>query len=172
MHDDSAMIQDETPAIGAVPADSLPGDAVPGNSPQLTDSIAEKEEKSVGTTSVEAAPLSPEDQAILEQVRRAAFAINEKKGEELLILRLIALTEFTDYFVIGTGNSTRQTQAMADEVTARLKEIQVRPLHTEGYATGEWILIDYGTFVVHLFTREARRFYDLERLWRDAERIE
>jgi ribosome-associated protein len=160
MHDDSAMIQDETPAVGALP---------PGASPHHSHSVPEKEEKPVGGN---AAPLSPEDQAILEQVRRAAFAASEKKGEDLLILRLTALTEFTDYFVISTGNSTRQTQAMADEVTARLKEIQVRPLHTEGYATGEWILIDYGTFVVHLFTREARRFYDLERLWREAERVD
>lgn len=172
MHDDPAMIQDETPAIGATPADSLQGDAVQGNSPQLPPSLSQIEERPVGPTGVDSAPLSPEDQAILEQVRRAAFAISEKKGEEILILRLTALTEFTDYFVIGTGNSTRQTQAMADEVTARLKEIQVRPLHTEGYATAEWILIDYGTFVVHLFTQEARRFYDLERLWRDAERID
>jgi len=172
MHDDSAMIQDETIAVSTTPANSLPGDAVPGNSPQLTPSTPEKEERAVGPTGVDAAPLSSEDQAILEEVRRAALAASEKKGEEILILRLTALTEFTDYFVIGTGNSTRQTQAMADEVTARLKEIQVRPLHTEGYATAEWILIDYGTFVVHLFTQEARRFYDLERLWRDAERID
>lgn len=172
MHDDPEMIQDETLAVSVPPDDPLAGDAVLGNSPQMTHSISEKEERSVGPTKVDAGPLSPEDQAILEQVRRAALAASEKKGEEILILRLTALTEFTDYFVIGTGNSTRQTQAMADEVTARLKEIQVRPLHTEGYATGEWILIDYGTFVVHLFTREARRFYDLERLWRDAERID
>ena len=172
MHDDPAMIQDETLAVGTTPADSLPEMAIPENSPRLTDSISEKEERPAKSPSVDATPFSPEDQAILEQVRRAALATSEKKGEELLILRLTALTEFTDYFVISTGNSTRQTQAMADEVTARLKEIQVRPLHTEGYATGEWILIDYGTFVVHLFTREARRFYDLERLWRDAERID
>jgi len=171
MHDDPAMIQDETPAIGATPADSLQGDAVQGNSPQLPPSLSQIEERPVGPTGVDSAPLSPEDQAILEQVRRAAFAISEKKGEEILILRLTALTEFTDYFVIGTGNSTRQTQAMADEVTARLKEVQVRPLHTEGYATAEWILIDYGTFIVHIFTGSAREFYDLERLWRDAERV-
>lgn len=172
MHDDPAMIQDETLAVNVPPADTVGEDAGSGHSPQVTHSISEKGERSVGPTGVVAARLSPEDEVILEQVRRAALAASEKKGEEILVLRLTALTEFTDYFVIGTGNSTRQTQAMADEVTARLKEVQVRPLHTEGYATGEWILIDYGTFVVHLFTREARRFYDLERLWRDAERID
>ena len=118
------------------------------------------------------ATLSPEDQNILEQVRIAVRAADEKKALEPLVLRLTALTEFTDYFIICTGNSTRQTQAIADEVTEQLKKLKVRPLHTEGYNTGEWILIDYGAFVVHIFTEQSRLFYDLERLWRDAERVE
>lgn len=118
------------------------------------------------------ATLSPEDQSILEQVRIAVRAADEKKALHPLVLRLTALTEFTDYFIICTGNSTRQTQAIADEVTEQLKNLKVRPLHTEGYNTGEWILIDYGAFVVHIFTEQSRLFYDLERLWRDAERVE
>jgi ribosome-associated protein len=116
--------------------------------------------------------LSPEDQEIFEQVRIAARAAEEKKAQDLTVLRLAAITEFTDYFVICTGNSTRQTQAIADAVIEQLKKIKVRPLHTEGYHSAEWVLIDYGTFVVHVFTENARRFYDLERLWRDAERVE
>jgi ribosome-associated protein len=115
--------------------------------------------------------LSAEDQAIFEQVQISVRSAEDKKAQDIVVLKLAAITEFTDYFVICTGNSVRQTQAIADEITEQLKRIKVRPLHTEGYNNGEWILIDYGTFVVHIFTESSRRFYDLERLWRDAERI-
>lgn len=133
-----------------------------------------KVEKSPEMAAAAAPPetaLSAEDQEILEQVKLAVHAAEEKKAENLIVLRLTAITEFTDYFVICSGNSTRQNQAMADEITDQLKKIKVRPLHTEGYANAEWILLDYGSFVVHIFTGESRRFYDLERLWRDAERV-
>jgi ribosome-associated protein len=116
--------------------------------------------------------LSRQDREVFEQVRIAVAAADDKKALDMLVLRLIAITEFTDYFVICTGNSTRQTQAIADAVTDKLKEVKLRPMHTEGYTTGEWILIDYGAFIVHIFAPEARKFYDLERLWRDAERVE
>lgn len=116
--------------------------------------------------------LSPEDQAIYEQVQIAVRAADDRKAEEIVVLRLIPLTEFTDYFIICTGNSTRQVQAIADAVTEQLKAVKVRPLHTEGYNTAEWVLIDYGPFVVHIFVESSRRFYDLERLWRDAEKVE
>jgi ribosome-associated protein len=123
-------------------------------------------------TRAEANALSPEDRLIFEQVRIAARAADEKKAQEILVLRLSALTEFTDYFVICTGNSSRHTQAIADAMVEELKRIKARPLHTEGYNNAEWILIDYGAFVVHIFTEESRIFYDLERLWRDAEKVE
>ena len=116
--------------------------------------------------------LSPEDQQIFEQVRVALIAAEEKKAQDIVLLRLMAITEFTDYFVICTGNSTRQTQAIADEVVVQLKRYGARPMNTEGYNSGEWILVDFGAFIVHVFTEQSRRFYDLERLWRDAERIE
>jgi ribosome-associated protein len=116
--------------------------------------------------------LSPIDQEIFDQVKSAVRAADEKKAQGMLVLRLSAITEFTDYFVICTGNSSRQTQAIADEIVERLKMSGVRPLNTEGYKNAEWILIDFGAFVVHIFTEESRRFYDLERLWRDAERVE
>ena len=112
------------------------------------------------------------DRLIFEQVKVAARAAEEKKAQGVLVLRLSAITEFTDYFVICAGNSTRQTQAIADAVIEELKLIKTRPLHTEGYNNAEWILIDYGAFVVHIFTEESRSFYDLERLWRDAEKVE
>lgn len=114
---------------------------------------------------------SPVDEEILSQVRFAAECAEEKKAENILVLRLTALTEFTDYFVICSGNSTRQTQAIADEITEQFRKINLRPLNTEGYNTGEWILLDYGAFIVHVFTETSRQFYDLERLWRDAERV-
>jgi ribosome-associated protein len=118
------------------------------------------------------ATLLSEDQLIFEQVKTAVRAADEKKAQDMLVLRLSAITEFTDYFVICTGNSTRQTQAIADAVIEELKKIKTRPLHTEGYNNAEWILIDYGAFVVHIFTEQSRGFYDLERLWRDAEKVE
>lgn len=120
----------------------------------------------------EPAALSAEDRRIFEQVRIAARAADEKKAQGIVVLKLSAITEFTDYFIICAGNSTRQTQAIADAVTEELKRAKTRPLHTEGYNNGEWILIDYGAFVVHIFTEESRSFYDLERLWRDAEKVE
>jgi ribosome-associated protein len=113
-----------------------------------------------------------EDRLIFEQVKVAARAADEKKAQGVVVLRLSAITEFTDYFVICAGNSTRQTQAIADAVIEELKRVKSRPLHTEGYNNAEWILIDYGAFVVHIFTEESRSFYDLERLWRDAEKVE
>jgi ribosome-associated protein len=116
--------------------------------------------------------LSPIDREIFDQVKSAVRAADDKKAQDILVLRLSAITEFTDYFVICTGNSSRQTQAIADEIVERLKVSGVRPLNTEGYKNAEWILIDFGAFVVHIFTEESRRFYDLERLWRDAERVE
>lgn len=129
----------------------------------------EMEQNRVGS---EASALSAEDRLIFEQVKIAARAADEKKAQSIVVLRLSALTEFTDYFIICAGNSTRQTQAIADTVIEELKRIKIRPLHTEGYNNAEWILIDYGAFVVHIFTEESRSFYDLERLWRDAEKVE
>ena len=112
------------------------------------------------------------DAQIFEAVKTAASVADEKKAKELVVLRLAEITSFTDYFVICSGSSVRQVQAIADAVRDQLKAIGQRPMHTEGYATGEWVLIDYGTFVVHVFTEDSRRFYDLERLWRDAEKVQ
>ncbi len=118
------------------------------------------------------AAITAEDQLIFEQVKTVVAAAEDKKALDVVVLRLAALTEFTDYFVICTGTNPRQTQAIVDEITLRLKKTyKLRPQHTEGYNVGEWILLDFGAFVVHVFVEESRRFYDLERLWRDAERV-
>jgi ribosome-associated protein len=102
----------------------------------------------------------------------AINAVSGKKAEELVALDLREIASFTDYFLICSGTSTRQVQAIADEVVEKLKEHGARPLHIEGYASAQWVLIDYGDLVVHVFEQRAREFYDLERLWRDAKRVE
>ncbi|MFN7949517.1 MAG: ribosome silencing factor [Blastocatellia bacterium] len=112
------------------------------------------------------------DEELLELVHTAALAADSKKATGIVTLRLVEITSFTDYFVICSGSSSRQVQAIADEVTDKLRERGVRPMNTEGYSNAEWVLIDYGAFVVHVFSNTSRQFYDLERLWRDAERIE
>jgi ribosome-associated protein len=134
-------------------------------------STAVNEEMEQNRVESDASAGSAEDRLIFEQVKVAARAADEKKAQGVVVLRLSAITEFTDYFVICAGNSTRQTQAIADAVIEELKRFKTRPLHMEGYNNAEWILIDYGAFVVHIFTEESRSFYDLERLWRDAEKV-
>lgn len=82
------------------------------------------------------------------------------------------ITSFADYFIICTGTNSRQIQAIADEVGLRLKEVGERPVSVEGYDNAEWVLADYGDYLVHIFSEQARSYYDLERLWRDAKVIE
>tara|TARA_B100000315_G_C14215338_1_gene424013 strand:- start:90 stop:401 length:312 start_codon:yes stop_codon:yes gene_type:complete len=99
-------------------------------------------------------------------------AAREKKTENLIVLDLRLSDAFTDYFVICSGRSTRQVKAIVDGIEQRLKAIGRRPAHIEGYAGGEWVLIDCFDFIVHVFTPETRDFYALERLWGNAERVE
>jgi ribosome-associated protein len=95
-----------------------------------------------------------------------------KKATEVVILDLRKVTEFTDYFVLASAANQRQMVAVADAVMETLREQGLRPAHIEGYPKQEWILLDYSDFVVHLFTPRTRAFYDLERLWGGASRIE
>src|SRR5947209_15061907 len=89
----------------------------------------------------------------------------------MVVLDLKLVASFTDYFLITSGTNTRQVQAISDEVVEQLKKQGTRALRVEGYNTAEWVLVDYGDFIVHVFEDKARRFYDLERLWRDAGRV-
>jgi ribosome-associated protein len=108
-----------------------------------------------------------------EQINAAIQACLEKKAEELSILEMEKGSgAFTDYFVLCSGTNPRQVQAIADEVELRLKAADLRPAHVEGYKQAEWVLIDYVDFVVHVFSEKARKFYDLERLWKTAKRLE
>lgn len=106
------------------------------------------------------------------EVRLAAEAGLDKKAEGLCVLDLRELSSFTDFFLIASGTSSRQNQAIADALEVRLKEAGRRPLSVEGSGTAEWILMDYGSFVVHVFSRRARDFYALEKLWGDAPRLD
>ena len=105
-------------------------------------------------------------------VQRAARAALDKKATEVVVLDLRKDTAFTDYFLLASGGSQKQIVAIADAVLATLREKGLRPSHLEGYPRQEWILLDYGDFVVHLFTPRSRHFYDLERLWGGAVRKE
>ena len=102
----------------------------------------------------------------------AAGAASERKALEMVALDIRKIASFAEYFLICSGNSTRQVQAIADEVLERLREERdARPINTEGYEAATWILLDYGDLIVHVFTEDSRQFYQLERLWRDAERV-
>jgi ribosome-associated protein len=103
-----------------------------------------------------------------QRVREAVSAADDRKAVDLKVLHLQKVSDFTDYFILCSGTSERQVQAIADAVQERLREIKVRPLHVEGYNRAQWVLIDYGDLVVHVFQDEPRRYYALERLWGDA----
>ena len=106
------------------------------------------------------------------QVSEAIAACQEKKAEEITILELEKGSgAFTDYFIVCSGTNPRQIQAIADEVELRLKRDGLYPAHVEGYRQAEWILLDYVDFVVHVFAEKARRYYELERLWKSAKRV-
>lgn len=102
----------------------------------------------------------------------AVKALDDKKAKDIVVLGIYNVSLIADYFVIASGTSTVQVKALADEVEERLQENRVDILHKEGYNDGRWILLDYGDVVVHIFHEKERSFYDLERVWADAETIE
>jgi ribosome-associated protein len=107
------------------------------------------------------------------QVTEAIHACQEKKAEEITILELEKGSgAFTDYFVVCSGTNPRQIQAISDEVEERLEKAGLRPTHVEGYKQAEWVLLDYVDFVVHIFSEKSRKYYDLERLWKSAKKLE
>ena len=109
---------------------------------------------------------------ILTRVQHAVDAALDKKALDLDVLVLTGLTSIADYFIICSGTTERQTAAIADAIDDRLRvEDKTKPLLIEGMSSGRWVLLDYGDFIVHIFTEECRRFYGLERLWGDAPNI-
>ena len=126
------------------------------------------EEREKGSTS--AVDQTGIDPSLAKALIAAKMAI-DKKAENVKVLDLSGISGFTDYFVISSGTSDRQVQAIADSVKHALGDEGVRPLATEGYAEGRWVLMDFGDIVVHIFLDALREYYDLETLWSEAQRV-
>ena len=106
------------------------------------------------------------------EVAKAVRAALDKKAVDVVVLDLRHTPAFTDFFVLCSGHNQRQVKAIADAVEEALRAAKVRPAHVEGYDRAEWVLMDYFSFIVHVFSPQTREFYSLERLWGDAERID
>ncbi|MFZ0796239.1 MAG: ribosome silencing factor [Terriglobales bacterium] len=107
------------------------------------------------------------------QLSEAILACQDKQAEDVTILALEKDSgAFTDYFVMCSGTNPRQIQSISDAVDERLEALGLRVTHSEGYKQAEWVLLDYVDFVVHIFSEKARKFYDLERLWKSAKRLD
>ena len=106
-----------------------------------------------------------------QEVKLSVKASQDKKAEDIIVLDLRDISSFTDFFVIVTGNSTRQNTAIYESIEQELKKGRLMPIGVEGRNLAEWILIDYGSFIVHVFSKQARGYYSLEKLWGDAPRL-
>jgi len=137
--------------------------------------MEELQEKSLAreTARMEIAIPATKYESLDDGLRLAIRCAADKKAVNIVGLDLRDIASFTEHFIIASGTNQRQVQAIADEIGERLKkELGLRAVRVEGYSTGEWVLLDYGDFVFHIFNETSREFYDLERLWRDARKIE
>ena len=107
-----------------------------------------------------------------EMALAIAKALDSKKGEDIQVLKTAELTTLADYFVLCTATSTTQIKALTDACEKAMKDLGEMPHHVEGHRGGTWVLMDFSAVVVHIFNDEARKFYDLERLWQDAEQVD
>lgn len=105
-------------------------------------------------------------------VKNVVCSLDKHKALDIKVLRVTDVTSLADYFVIAAGTSSTQVRALADYTEFELGQLGVTPLHIEGYQTAQWTLMDYDTVVVHIFQENTRSFYDLERLWQDAEELD
>ena len=125
------------------------------------------------TVSIEIEQISTPFSELDKEVKLAIECASEKKAFNLVALDLREIASFTEFFVIASANNQRQVQAICDEIQEQLKsQLKSRVVRIEGYGSAEWVLLDYGDFIVHVFEQKARDFYDLERLWRDARKVE
>jgi ribosome-associated protein len=109
---------------------------------------------------------------LTSEVSRAVKAALDKKASDIVVLDLRHTPAFTDFFVLCSGQNARQVKAIADHVEEALRAAKLKPAHVEGYDRADWVLMDFFSFIVHVFSPHTREFYALERLWGDAERIE
>ncbi len=112
------------------------------------------------------------NQQSFQKTKIAYHALEEKKAEDITVLDISAVTIVADYFIIASGNSDRQVKALVDGVEEALGREGYTPKQIEGYQTGNWVLCDYGDVIVHVFDKENRLFYDLERIWRDGKIVD
>jgi len=120
----------------------------------------------IGQPALPFAELDPE-------VKLAVECAADRKAFDMRVLDLRDVASFTEFFIICSGANQRQVQAIADQIEEQLKkQLSTRPVRIEGYSSAEWLLLDYGDFIVHIFNKESREFYDLERLWRDARKVD
>src|SRR5437867_84122 len=107
-----------------------------------------------------------------DALKIALKAAEDKQAIDILVLDISTIASFANYFLLCTGDSSRQIQAIVDEVERKLRESGFRPTHIEGYRNAEWVLMDYLDVVVHVFSKKARAYYDLERPWRDGRKLD
>ena len=125
------------------------------------------------TVSIEIEQISTPFAELDAEVKLAIECASEKKAFNLTALDLREVASFTEFFVIASANNQRQVQAICDEIQEQLRDkLKSRVVRIEGYSSAEWVLLDYGDFIVHVFEQKAREFYDLERLWCDARKVE
>lgn len=108
----------------------------------------------------------------LEMAKLAISALEDKKGEDIKVIDIMEVSTIADYFIIASGTNRSQVQAMIDNVLETLGRAGYQEKQTEGYDTANWVLLDYGDIIVHVFDKENRLFYDLERIWRDGKIME
>jgi ribosome-associated protein len=108
----------------------------------------------------------------LELAENAVKILDAKKAQSLKLIGIRDISILADYFVLATGTSSTHVRALADEVEFRLRELGAEPERTEGYRSNSWVLQDYGSVVVHVFTEDSRSFYDLDRLWKDGRQVD
>ena len=131
-----------------------------------------KTERKRTATSTRKSPDSARSRKLTGEIAKAVKAALDKKAIDVVVLDLRHTPAFTDFFLLCSGQNTRQVHAIADAVEDALRSAKIRPNHVEGYDRGEWVLMDFFSFIVHVFTPQTREFYALERLWGDAERLE
>lgn len=107
-----------------------------------------------------------------EMTKITYHALEDKKAEDIRIIDISKVSVIADYFIIANGTNENQVKALVDNVQEELDKAGYEPKQIEGYRTGNWILLDYGDIIVHIFSKEDRLFYDLERIWRDGKNIE
>ncbi len=115
--------------------------------------------------------IQPENVQTLALVKAAVQSLDEHKAEDVHVLKVSDITSLADYFILATGNSTTHVRALVDYLDTDLSKRDFKPSRTEGYQSSLWTVLDYGAVVVHVFAQDTRRFYDLERLWQDAQTV-